>query len=110
MSLLTEDFSENSLISTRIILSSPPNTDFANIFAVKVLPTPVVPSNKKLPIGLSSSLTPDLDRKIERETFLTASGCPMTNLFRFFSKFKNILASSCFNSERGILTFWHITL
>ncbi len=47
-----------SLMSTRIIVSLLPKYLFATAFAVCVFPTPVVPTNKKLAIGLLSFLIP----------------------------------------------------
>ena len=109
INLLIEAFSVNSVMSTLITLLWPPNTKSARVLAVKVLPTPVVPNNKKLAIGLFLSLTPDLDLNIDDAIFLIACCCPMTSLFRFFSKFKNIFVSSCFSSESGTFALFDTT-
>ena len=45
-------------MSIRIMCFSESNNDAANDFANSVLPTPVGPKNKKLPIGLLGSLIP----------------------------------------------------
>ena len=54
----TACFSIYSLISILIICFSESKSDEASDFANSVLPTPVGPKNKKLPIGLFGSLIP----------------------------------------------------
>ena len=64
-----------SLISN--LTSSMPSI-LARLLAISVLPTPVGPANKNEPIGLSSSLSPDLDSRITLHTDSTASSWPKT--------------------------------
>ena len=52
----------------------------ARDFASSVLPTPVGPKNKNVPIGRLGSFKPDLARLIESETISTASSCPIKRL------------------------------
>ena len=61
-----------SLISSRISASLLPNKSIANCLASSVLPTPVGPTNRKLPIGRLPSSNPARLRRIARETISTA--------------------------------------
>lgn len=56
-------------ISILTIFRSVSNNCSANDLATSVLPTPVGPKNRKLPIGRFSSLIPALDLKIASLTF-----------------------------------------
>ena len=60
-------------ISILTIFRSVSNNCSANDLATSVLPTPVGPKNRKLPIGRFSSLIPALDLKIASLTFSIAS-------------------------------------
>ncbi len=79
MSLDAACFSMYSLISRRIIDFSLSNKNLAKLFAVSVLPTPVGPKNKKLPIGLFASDSPALFRLIALATAFIALSCPITS-------------------------------
>ena len=73
----------------------------ANALAVSVLPTPVGPTNKKLPIGLLGSLSPALLTNILSTSLSTASFCPNTFFFILVSSLLNPFVSftsttSCF--------------
>ena len=70
---LTECFSMYSLMSIRTMLRSSSNKLRANALASSVLPTPVGPKNRKLPIGLLGSAIPARERKIAFVTLSTAS-------------------------------------
>ena len=67
-------------MSMRIICFSESNNDAANDLANSVLPTPVGPKNRKLPIGLFGSLIPALARTTASDTKSTALSCPTTRL------------------------------
>ena len=86
MSLDTENFSMYSDISILTILFSSSKRASARAFASSVLPTPVGPKNKKLPIGFVGSFIPALDRIIASTTLSTASFCPITLLCRVSPK------------------------
>ena len=70
---LTECFSIYSLISILTILRSSSNKLRAKALASSVLPTPVGPKNRKLPIGLFGSAIPARERNIALVTLSTAS-------------------------------------
>ena len=76
---------------------------FENSLASSVLPTPVVPKNKKLPIGRLGSLIPILLRLIAFATAFMASSCPFTLLDKISSNLSNFSASPSFNLVTGIL-------
>ena len=78
MSLLTECFSMNSLISMRTKWSSLSNKNPASALQSSVLPTPVGPKNRKDPVGLDGSLSPARLRRMALETATMASSCPTT--------------------------------
>ena len=65
-------------MSRRTILSAESNSVEASVRANSVLPTPVGPRNRKLPIGLRGSLIPARARRIASETSVTASSWPTT--------------------------------
>ena len=69
----TEYFSIYSDISIRTILRSSSNSACASAFASSVLPTPVGPRNRKLPIGFVGSLSPARVRRMAFATVVTAS-------------------------------------
>ena len=69
----TECFSIYSLMSIRTIWSSESNKSSARAFASSVLPTPVGPRNKKLPIGRLGFCNPARERRTAEATFCTAS-------------------------------------
>ena len=70
--------SEYSDISSRIISSLEPNISKANCLANSVLPTPVGPTKRKLPIGRLPSSKPARFRRIARATASTALSWPIT--------------------------------
>ena len=92
----------NSLISRRMILFSSSNNASASAFASSVLPTPVEPRNKKLPIGRRGSRIPILLLLIAFATFSTASSCPLTRSFKTFSRFNNFSASPSVSLVKGM--------
>ena len=69
----TEYFSMYSLISMRTMFFSSSNRHSASALASSVLPTPVGPRNKKLPMGRFSSAMPARERRMASLTFCTAS-------------------------------------
>ena len=76
--MLTACFSMYSDMSRRIMASASPYTASASARQSSVLPTPVGPKNKKLPMGLLGSDSPTLPRRMARATADTASLWPMT--------------------------------
>ena len=95
MSLDTEWGSIYSLISNLTICDSLSNNASAKLLHTSVLPTPVGPRNKKEPIGLFSSLIPDLCLIIASLTNVSASSWPIT-----------LLASVSFNPNNFYLSPW----
>ena len=67
-----------------------------------VLPTPVGPANRKLPIGRSAREIPALPRFIADETARTAFFCPTTARFRSSSSVSSLSASLFDISFRGM--------
>ena len=85
-------------MSKRINASLLPNKSIANCFASSVLPTPVGPTNKKLPIGRLPSSNPARLRRMALETISTALSCPMILFFKrrlIFFKRSISLSSIC---------------
>src|SRR3954462_5841034 len=69
-------------MSMRTIASVESNMNSASARASSVLPTPVGPRKRKLPIGRSGSLRPARERRSAALTALTASSWPMTRSWR----------------------------
>src|SRR3954469_9099335 len=65
-------------MSSRIIRSSSPNSASASARASSVLPTPVGPRNRKLPIGRSGSPSPTRERRTASAATRTASSWTTT--------------------------------
>ena len=86
MSRLTLNFSIYSVMSMRIMFFSLSNRAWASAFASSVLPTPVGPRNKKLPMGRPGFAMPARLRRMASHTFCTASCCPMTRWCRMPSR------------------------
>ncbi len=99
-SLETLCFSIYSDISILISASSSLNINSASDFASSVLPTPVGPKNKKVPIGRFGSFKPERARRIASETVSTASSWPIRRL----CKISSILISFCFSLSTSLLT------
>src|SRR5918998_506060 len=68
----------NSLMSMRTIAASSPKSASASVRASSVLPTPVGPRNRKLPMGRFGSESPARARLIASATASTASSWPTT--------------------------------
>src|SRR5210317_2189657 len=73
----------------------------AKVLTSSVLPTPVGPKNKKLPIGLLEEEIPALDLLIALEISVTALSCPIICLCRIDSKFLSLDKSDETNLETG---------
>ena len=106
----TECFSMYSLISIRTMLFSSSNRLSASALASSVLPTPVGPRNRKEPIGFVGSLIPALERITASVTFVTASSCPMTRLWRISSIWSVLLLSLSVNLATGMPVHLEIIL
>ena len=89
INLLTECLSWYSLISIRVIEFSSSNKYSARALASSVFPTPVVPKNRKVPIGFVSSCNPALDLLTASDTAWIASSCPIILLCSSSSKYNN---------------------
>ena len=74
----------------------------ANDLASSVLPTPVGPKNKKLPIGLLGSLIPALALTTASATKSTALSWPTTRSCSISARFSNFSLSVSTNLETGI--------
>ncbi|MEA3387241.1 MAG: hypothetical protein U9Q66_02415 [Patescibacteria group bacterium] len=81
----------------------------ASALAVSVLPTHVGPKNKKLQIGLLSSLNQALALLIAFETATKALSCHITEAFKVSSKCNNFSFSDSINLEAGIQVHLAIT-
>ena len=73
-------------MSSRTIRSSSPKSASARARASSVLPTPVGPRNRKLPIGRSGSPSPARERRTASATASTASSWPTTRSCRCCSR------------------------
>ena len=102
MSLDTEYFSMYSVISIRTILCSSSKRQSARDFASSVLPTPVGPRKRKLPIGRFGSEIPALERRIASVTLCTASSCPTTRLCIISSRWRSFSRSPSISFDTGI--------
>ena len=89
-------------ISMRIIAFSSSKRHSANAFASSVLPTPVGPRNKKLPMGCSGSASPARLRRIAPATAETASSCPITRSCKRSSRSISFSISPCIIFVIGI--------
>ena len=89
-------------MSIRTILFSSSNNVCARVFASSVLPTPVGPRNRNDPIGFVGSLIPALERMIASVTFVTASSCPITRLWRTSSRPRIFVFSPSVSFATGI--------
>ena len=86
----------------RTILRSSSNRHSASALASSVLPTPVGPRNKKLPMGRFSSAMPARLRRIASLTFSTASFWPMTRLCSTSGRCSSFSRSPSINLATGI--------
>src|SRR5438270_270851 len=82
MSRATVCFSMYSDMSSRIMARSSSNRYSASARASSVLPTPVGPRKRKLPMGRFSSPRPARDRRTAFDTATRASSCPTTRARR----------------------------
>ena len=89
----TECFSMYSDMSMRTIASCESNMNSASARASSVLPTPVGPRKRKVPIGRSGSLSPARERRSALETAATASSWPMTRWCRRSSMWTSFATS-----------------
>jgi hypothetical protein len=71
-------------------------------FAVSVFQTQVGPRNKKLPSGFPASASPACALRIAFETAMTASSCPTTCFFKYFSSSKSFSFSVSKSFVAGI--------
>ena len=89
---------------------SPPKTSRAITRASSVLPTPVGPMKRKLPIGREGFAIPERPRRMAFETERTASSCPITDFLRWSSSFERSSSSEPWTFETGIPVFREIAV
>ena len=89
-------------MSMRTIASWESNMNSASARASSVLPTPVGPRNRNVPIGRSGSLRPARERRRASETAVTASSWPMTRWCRRSSMWTSFSTSPSSRRETGI--------
>ena len=89
-------------MSIRIIASCESNMYSASARASSVLPTPVGPRKRKVPIGRSGSLSPARERRSAFETASTASSWPTTRWWRRSSIFSSFAISASIRRETGM--------
>ena len=86
--------SMNSLMSILTSASSVPNMNSASAFASSVLPTPVGPRKRKLPIGRFGSFKPARARRTARLSVEIACSCPTTRALSVSSIFRSRAVSA----------------
>ena len=93
--------SEYSDMSMRIRFFSSPNTASASALESSVLPTPVGPRNRNVPIGRFGSWRPTRPLRIAFATAVTASSWPITRLWSLSSSFKSLVLSFSVSLDTG---------
>ena len=88
-------------MSMRTIARSSSNRKLASVLASSVLPTPVGPRNRKLPMGRLGSDSPARERRIAPDTAATASSWPMTRSCSTSSRCASLAISPCMSRETG---------
>ena len=99
-----------SLMSILSMAFSSSNKNSASALVSSVLPTPVGPKNKKLPIGLCSSDIPALDLRIAFATEAIALSCPTTLSLILFSTVNSFCFSPCIILSSGMPVIFATTL
>ena len=89
-------------MSMRTIACSESNMNSASARASSVLPTPVGPRKRKLPIGRSGSESPARERRSAPETASTASSWPITRSCRRSSMWISFSTSPSIRRETGM--------
>ena len=89
-------------MSMRTIASWESNMNSASARASSVLPTPVGPRKRNVPIGRSGSLRPARERRSASETASTASSWPITRLCRRSSMWISFSTSPSTSRETGM--------
>ena len=97
----TLNFSMYSDMSMRTRARSSSKRHSASAFASSVLPTPVGPRKKKLPMGLLGSESPARLRRTAAATAATASSWPTTRLWSSASRFLSLSISPCIILDTG---------
>ena len=88
-------------MSIRTIASWESNMNSASARASSVLPTPVGPRNRNVPIGRSGSCSPARERRSALDTALTASSWPITRWCRRSSMCTSFSISPSSSRETG---------
>src|SRR2546429_485031 len=89
-------------MSMRTVASEESNMNSASARASSVLPTPVGPRNRKLPIGRSGSDRPARERRSAADTAATPSSWPMTRSCRRSSMWMSFSTSPSSSRATGI--------
>ena len=89
-------------MSMRTIACSESNMNSASARASSVLPTPVGPMNRKVPIGRLGSWSPARERRSAFETASTASSWPITRSCRRSSMWISFSTSDSISFETGM--------
>ena len=89
-------------MSIRTIASCESNMNSASARASSVLPTPVGPRNRNVPIGRSGSCRPARERRRAFETATTASSWPITRWCRRSSMWMSFSTSPSSIRETGM--------
>ncbi len=89
-------------MSIRTIACSESNMNSASDRASSVLPTPVGPMNRKVPIGWSGSWSPARERRRALDTASTASSWPTTRSCRRSSMCTSLATSDSSSRDTGI--------
>ena len=89
-------------MSMRTMAFSESNRYSASVLASSVLPTPVGPRNKKLPMGRFGSDSPARLRRMAPATTPTASSWPMTRPFSTSSRSTSFSISPCIILATGM--------
>ena len=89
-------------MSMRIMACSESNMNSASARASSVLPTPVGPMNRNVPIGRFGSCRPARERRSALDTASTASAWPMTRSCRRSSMWISFSTSPSISLETGM--------
>mmetsp|Transcript_3787 Transcript_3787/g.14037 ORF Transcript_3787/g.14037 Transcript_3787/m.14037 type:complete len:286 (+) Transcript_3787:922-1779(+) len=102
MRRLTLCRSPNSLMSIRTMWRSSSNSSAASVLASSVLPTPVGPRKRKLPVGCPPRDMPARARSTALATAVTAAGCATTRSASLSASLSSFVRSLVVSLETGM--------
>ena len=105
--MATACFSMYSDMSKRIILSAEPKSSIANCLESSVLPTPVGPTKRKLPIGRFGAPNPTRLRRMALAILSTAASCPITCDLRSSARLRSCDCSFLSNHRQEYWFLFH---